>query len=269
MYSVAIIENDERAAAELVRMIEASSLASRLTFAGMRHVTSTASGASSAAADARGSEASVRVESGSIPGGGSASDAAPLRVTDLPDILFVDVKLDHGANGIELIHRLIPAAAPVQVIYVSAYLEYAPAAYHTRHTWFLSKPVDPAELDAALTRAVAALDAERSEPLLVHQGSALVRIAPHQVRYVESDRRKVRIHERDRVIETYARISDLEARLPKQFARCHKSFLVNLAFVSELHGRELILASGERLPVSQRCRKSLADRLVAFIGRSL
>ena len=261
MYSVAIIEDDERAAAELVRMIEASSLASRLTFAGMRHVTSTASGASSAAADARGSEASVRVESGSIPGGGSASDAAPLRVTDLPDILFVDVKLDHGANGIELIHRLIPAAAPVQVIYVSAYLEYAPAAYHTRHTWFLSKPVDPAELDAALTRAVAALDAERSEPLLVHQGSALVRIAPHQVRYVESDRRNVIVHTRTATHRAYAKLADILDQLPPHFVRCHQSYAINLDNVSRLEAESVTLSSGEAVPVSRRWRPSVREAL--------
>lgn len=261
-YLVAIVENDAAAAARLVRLIEASPYAERLRImeqpVPLFHLASEKRIHPNEEDDL---DAADRE-------GASNGVSAPVS-TALPDILFVDVRLDHGANGIELIQRAIPPTARIQVIYVSAYLEYAPAAYHTRHTWFLSKPVDQSELNAALERAINELDAGRAEPLLVHHGSTLVRIDPHQIRYAESDRRKVRIHERDRVVEVYARISDVEEQLPDQFVRCHKSFLVNLAFVSELCGRELILTDGERLPVSQRCRKHLSECLAAFIGRLL
>lgn len=254
MYTVDIVEDDAAHAAELARMIAASPAAERLELATAWRAVDNIQRTPSDNASPR------------------PLDADPhrsLSAAALPDILFIDVRLADGVNGIDLVRRLIPPAAPVQVIYVSAYLEYAPAAYHTRHTWFLSKPVVQDELDAALARAVDALDTERADPLLVHQGTSLIRIAPHEVRYIESDRRKVRIHERTRTIETYARISELEAKLPDQFARCHKSFLVNLAYVAEFTGRELVLADGARLPVSQRCRKALAERLMAFVRRTL
>ncbi len=254
MYTVAIVEDDAAHAAELARMIDASPMAERLELATAWRAVDNVRWTPSDDASQHPLDADPHR---------SPSAAA------LPDILFVDVRLADGVNGIDLVRRLIPSAAPVQVIYVSAYLEYAPAAYHTRHTWFLSKPVVQDELNAALTRAVDALDTERAEPLLVHQGTSLIRIAPHEVRYIESDRRKVRIHERSRTVEAYARISELEMQLPDQFVRCHKSFLVNLAYVTEFTGRELVLTDGTHLPVSQRCRKTFAERLVSFVRRSL
>lgn len=254
MYTVAIVEDDAAHAAELARMIDASPAAERLELA--------------AAWRAVDNIQRTPLDDAS-PRPLDADPHRSLSAAALPDILFVDVRLADGLNGIDLVRRLIPPTAPVQVIYVSAYLEYAPAAYHTRHTWFLSKPVEQKELDAALARAVDALDAERAEPLLVHQGASLIRIAPHEVRYIESDRRKVRIHERVHTIEAYARISELEAKLPDQFVRCHKSFLVNLMYVAEFTGRELVLTDDVRLPVSQRCRKVVAERLVSFVRRSL
>lgn len=255
MYTVAIVEDDAAHAAELARMIEASPMADRLELAATWQ----------AADGVRQQPPDDALQHASDNDGQRRRSVAGA----LPDILFVDVRLANGVNGIDLVRRLIPPTAPVQVIYVSAYLEYAPAAYHTRHTWFLSKPVVQDELEAALARAVGALDAERAEPLLVHQGASLIRISPHEVHYIESDRRKVRIHERARTVEAYARISELEAQLPDHFVRCHKSFLVNLAYVAEFTGRELVLMDGVRLPVSQRCRKTLAGRLMAFVRRSL
>lgn len=254
MYTVAIVEDDAAHAAELARMIAASPMADRLELAAAWRAVDNIQRTPSDNASPR----PLDTDSHRV-----------LSAAALPDILFVDVRLADGLNGIDLVHRLIPSTAPVQVIYVSAYLEYAPAAYHTRHTWFLSKPVVQDELNAALARAVEALDAERAEPLLVHQGTSLIRIAPREVRYIESDRRKVRIHERTRTVEAYARISELEAQLPDQFVRCHKSFLVNLAYVAEFTGRELVLTDGAHLPVSQRCRKAFAEHLMAFVRRTL
>lgn len=243
MYTVAIIEDDATQAAEILDMIEASPLAGRL-------------------APAETITASERRPS--VQKSGQPDEALML-----PDILFVDIRLADGLNGIDLVKHLVPDGAPVQVIYVSAYLEYAPSVYRTRHTWFLSKPVEQAELDAALERAVSSLDAERVAPLIVHQGSTLIRVVPRHILYVESNRRKVIIHEANRAIETYARISDLQDRLPKTFARSHKSFLVNMTYIAELSSHEITLVNGERLPVSQRCRKALVERFTSYVGRSI
>lgn len=183
-------------------------------------------------------------------------------------ILFMDVQLGAGAStGIDLVSRAVPTGGAVQVIYVSGYLEFAPEAYRTEHTWFLAKPVKQDELDAALGRAIENLERLQRNPILVRAAGALVQLVPEAIAYVESDRRRAHIHLRDREIVAYAKLSELEHTLPEQFIRCHKSFLVNMDYIAELRARDMVLVNGTVLPVSQRCRKLLHDRFVQHVGR--
>lgn len=186
------------------------------------------------------------------------------------DIVVVDVHLEHTeGNGIDLVSEAVPAGTSTQVIYITDDLECATDVYRTNHTWLLAKPVEQEELDAALERAMQNLEQVRNRPLLVRSKGSLIQIVPRRILYVESDRRKVLIHERDGVTETYAKITEVEGKLPLYFARCHKSFLVNMNYIAELRASEAVLVNGETLPVSQRCRRALRERFVDYVNRSL
>lgn len=236
MYRVLIIDDEREVADALAQMVLASPHADRLEIVGE--------------------------QGGGVP--------APDALKGGVDIIFMDIQLGEAVpTGIELVDALISRSGDVQVIYVSGYLEYAPDAYRTRHTWFLAKPVQQDALDAALGRALDNLDRSRRGSLLVRSGSSLVQVVPSKILYVESDRRKVRIHEQARTIETYAKIDDIQRRLPEQFVRCHKSFLVNMDCIAELRASDLVLANGEEIPVSQRRRRALLDRFVEYVGRML
>lgn len=199
------------------------------------------------------------------------SPEAPLEVgPGSVDLLFMDVRLGRPeGSGIDLVESLLARGGCAQVIYVSGYLEHATDVYRTPHTWFLSKPVEEGALSDALGRAIANLDDARRDALLVRTGPSLVRILPQEILYVESDRRKVRVHCRERVVETYAKMDEVEARLPRQFVRCHKSFLVNMDCISELGSFDLTLSNGETVPISQRRKRSVYDRFVEYVGRVL
>lgn len=236
MYRVLIIDDEREVADSLARMIASSPYGSRLEFVGER--------------------------AGEVPMPGALERGV--------DILLMDIQLGETVpTGIELVEALISRAGDVQVIYVSGYLEYAPEAYRTRHTWFLAKPVQQEALNAALERALDNLDRSRRRSLLVRSGSSLRQVVPSQILYVESDRRKVRIHDCERIIETYAKIDDIQSKLPDQFVRCHKSFLVNMDCISELRASDVVLVNGEAVPVSQRRRRALLDRFVEYVGRTL
>ena len=57
--------------------------------------------------------------------------------------------------------------------------------------------------------------------------------------------------------------------MPASFIHCHKSFLVNMSFISELRARDLVLLDGTVLPVSQRCHKALQRCFIDHVGRSV
>lgn len=93
-------------------------------------------------------------------------------------------------------------------------------------------------------------------------------IKPEKVRFVESDRRKVRIDLQGEVVETYASLARMQERLPGCFLRCHKSFLVNAAYIEAVGKSRIALVGGGEVPVSQRFRQRVRAELEARV-RSL
>lgn len=186
------------------------------------------------------------------------------------DVLVMDIELgSEDANGIDLVKRHVPAGSGTQVIYVTGFVEYCTSVYRTEHVYFLAKPVAQDDLDDALDRAFARLAARASKPLSIRFGGKVVLVAPEQISYIESDRRKVHIHVGAEDIETYASLSDIAAELPASFIQCHKSFLVNMDCIRELKGDSVMLASSQAVPVSQKRRKLVREAIFAHIQGKL
>ncbi|MDO4290305.1 MAG: LytTR family DNA-binding domain-containing protein [Eggerthellaceae bacterium] len=184
------------------------------------------------------------------------------------DMLFMDICLD-DADGVELVKELFPTSGLTQVIYVTGHPEYCTRVYQSSHVYFLLKPVAQADLFDAIDKALANLDNESRRPLAVSVGGNVMRISPDDIDFVESDRRKVRIHMADAVVETYGSLARMASMLPPEFIQCHKSFLVNMDRVAELQPEDAVLLSGERVPVSQKRRKFVKESLLEHLRAGL
>ena len=183
------------------------------------------------------------------------------------DILIADIVMPAGQpSGIDVVERLFPPESGTQVIYISGYLEQAPEVYRTSHVYFLLKPIDQTKLHSALTQALARLSQRQVPMLRVKTGhkEQLINIAT--IRYLESSLHRVTIHCRTRDVETYAKLDDLQGQLPASFSRCHRSYLVNLAYVSSLDETELRLHGGTILPVSRRRARQTQRDLLAYLS---
>lgn len=193
----------------------------------------------------------------------AAEDAAPI------DVLVADIELEPGEpTGIDLVQRHFPAGSGTQVIYLTAHMEYCTRVYQTEHVYFLTKPLVQGQFDDALAKALANVEKLRERPLAVRANGHELLLYPQKISYLESDRRKVRIHTGAEIVETYGSLADLARKLPASFVQCHKSFLVNMAFIAELRADEAHLLSGECVPVSQRRRKATHAAFVSYV-RSL
>ena len=170
-----------------------------------------------------------------------------------PDILLMDICLGEE-SGIELVKRLAPETAGVQVIYVTGYVEYCTKVYETEHISFLLKPVDRAELLQAVTRAKERLVRRRTEGLTFQTKSEVYFLPFAGIRYLENQGRLVRCVTDHGTCESYARLSELEGQLNDRFFQCHKSFVVNMDRVTSFASTCFTLSTGERIPVSTRRR---------------
>ncbi len=184
------------------------------------------------------------------------------------DVFMTDINLGQDKpSGIEVVRRYFASSAKTQVIYISGYVEYCTPVYQTEHTYFLLKPVKQSDLNAALDKAVANLRGSVCAPVALQHGGTVTMVDPADIEYIESDRRKVRVFTASgRVLETYSTLGDMLAMLPNSFVQCHKSYLVNMAEISELRSDKALLRSGAEVPVSQRQRRVVRDAFFNFIG---
>ena len=63
--------------------------------------------------------------------------------------------------------------------------------------------------------------------------------------YIESRAKKVEIHTVGEVIETYASMNEMGEQLGENLYRCHRGYLVNMAYVAEYDSESVTLNNGE------------------------
>lgn len=183
------------------------------------------------------------------------------------DIFISDVMMpDDQPSGIDVVEQLFPASSGTQVIYVSGFLNQAMEVYRTEHLYFLLKPLDPEKLRDALQKAYAALSARAPRMLRITSDHKEHMIRANSIRYIESNLHKASVHCGATTYVTYAKLDDLQAQLPSSFSRCHRSYLVNLAYVSALDKQELRLHDGTTIPVSRQRTNDVKSDLLAFIA---
>lgn len=188
-----------------------------------------------------------------------------------PQIVFMDVVFEESsknsrlADGIEASRQLLAARRGVQLIYTTGHAEYCTRAYRTEHVYFLLKPIETEAFEDALEKAVCNIRARAERPFGVKVGGRIMRVVPGDIEYIESDRRKVRIHTANDVIEAYESLGGIASKLPTTFVQCHKSFLVNMECVVELRSDGVDLASGITVPVSQKRSRETRDAFMAYL----
>ena len=184
------------------------------------------------------------------------------------DVFLCDISLGDGKpTGIDLVRRYFPAGGGTQVVYISGHIEYCTPVYETEHAYFLLKPIKQADFNAAIDKALENLQGTDYTPVAIQHGGAVTMLNPAEIEYIESDRRKVRLYTAPgEVLETYATLGQMIDMLPDDFVQCHKSYIVNMAHISELRTASVLLRSGVEVPVSQRQRKAIRDLFYRYVG---
>jgi two-component system LytT family response regulator len=197
-----------------------------------------------------------------------------------PDVLLLDIRMP-GLDGFSVVAQLERENMPY-VVFVTAFDQFAIEAFRVHALDYLLKPVQVARLEEALARAreqlrlrasanwaarVQAAAREQAQRAGSHAywTEIMVRsrlrdtvLRVDDIDWVEADAYYARLHVRGRSYLLRERMHVLEARLdPRQFARVHRSAIVNLSRVREIahDGRGehfVVLSTGTRVKTSHQ-----------------
>ena len=207
------------------------------------------------------------------------TEAVALAEQVAPDVVMLDIAMP-GLDGIEVARALSRQPRSPAVIFVTAYDQFAVAAFEVAAVDYLMKPADSTRLDRALDRARAFLaqrgpaSAQRETPRFLDEFwasdmSGLVRIAARDIDRVSAERDYMRLHVAKRSWLIHHSMAALEEGLdPALFVRLHRSAIVRrdtiAGFARNPSGRWIArLTDGSEQPVG----RLYADQVRQIAGR--
>lgn len=171
-----------------------------------------------------------------------------------PDVLFLDVRMP-GMSGFDLLQHLDDVP---QVIFTTAYDEYALTAFEVSALDYLVKPVSPARLASAVAKLRPRAAGSRLEQVFVKDGERCWLVRVMDIFLLESEGNYTRLyfaHERPLVPRSLAA---LQERLdPAVFFRAGRSHIVNLKWVERVEpvaggNLQVVLRGGTTVEMSRR-----------------
>jgi two-component system LytT family response regulator len=199
---------------------------------------------------------------------GSAIEGLKLINQLQPQLVFLDVEMPRG-SGFDLLE--LAGERNFEVIFTTAYQEYALKALKSEARDYLLKPIDVDELAAAVHKVQLYLDGKQASGFSQHRKIKLqgfketVLVPVSDVLYLEADGRYSTVYLTGGRKHMVSRnIGEFEEELvPHHFFRIHKSLLVNLEKVKQLHQdhENIELEEGIILPVSKRRQSSVTALL--------
>jgi len=214
----------------------------------------------------------------------NAKQARELIGTLQPEIVFLDVQMP-GETGMELLESLEPPAP--QVIFTTAYDEFAVKAFELNALDYLLKPVDPARLTAAIGRLMergsagsagggsagsaspvgptSRLAAE--DKVFVREGDRCWFVEVKTIRLLESEGNYTRVHFADAQPQLFRSLNAMEERLDsKYFFRANRRQIINLAWIEKIEpwfsgGLLVHLKGGAKVELSRRQAQDFRENM--------
>ena len=171
------------------------------------------------------------------------------------DVIFLDMEL-HALDGMETARRLRAADAGLQLVFVTGYADHVFDGYSVGALGYLMKPPKQEQLAAVLDRAQAALVRDLDRAYVCRSGDIHYRVPIASILYFASDRRQVRCVTEGRTYTFYGKLDAVAQEVGAAFVRIHQRYLVRAGAVDRMEGGEVVLRTGERLPVSRSCQQS-------------
>ena len=203
-----------------------------------------------------------------------------------PDLLFLDVQMP-GESGFELLASLEPPVP--QVIFTTAYDEFAVKAFEFNALDYLLKPVDPARLAAAIDKLRARTGAPggdavpgssaAAEPgakaarlaaedkVFVREGDRCWFVSVKNIRLLESEGNYTRLYFDDQKPQLFRSLTAMEERLEaRHFFRANRKQVINLAWVEGIEpwfsgGLLVKLKGGIKVELSRRQAQDFRERM--------
>ncbi|MEM8585017.1 MAG: LytTR family DNA-binding domain-containing protein [Bacteroidota bacterium] len=196
-----------------------------------------------------------------------------------PDLVFLDIQMP-GFNGFEVIEKLdkIP-----QIIFTTAYDEYALQAFDVHAVDYLLKPIKQERFDEAMVCLAKNSLTQSSrleeyvsqmvnndnylDKLLIWKKGKLIKLATEEIVWIKADGNYAKIITTTQTLLSSMSLKNIELKLhPHHFIKVHRSAIVNIDAIKELYRHQssfqMILSNGDVVKVSRSYTDDIKKRII-------
>ena len=217
----------------------------------------------------------------------SAVEARQFLENDTVDAIFCDINMP-DLNGMDFVKSL---TTPPLIVFTTAYAEYAVEGFKVAAVDYLLKPFGLQDFQRAANRLQERLESlssllsfpsfarlpvafplssENASVIFLKSDYRIIKVAINDIRYIESMSEYLKVHLRNeqKPITTLLSMKKIEERLPHNFMRIHRSYIVNLDDIREVNKNRVILDADTYLPIGDIYRENFQQYLdTKFLGK--
>ena len=151
------------------------------------------------------------------------------------DVLLLDIQLKSSKTGIDLAREIREFNKNCYLIFITAHLEYAMIAYKLKTFDYLPKPITVERLEETIFRLFDDVNSTSKTYLKIDSKNTI--IDENEINYIKRDGMKLVYHTKNKDFTTYSSFNKIQEMLPKNFVRCHKSFITNINRISNIDAK--------------------------------
>lgn len=182
------------------------------------------------------------------------------------DLIFLDIQM-RLVDGLRAAERIRQIDEKVSIIFLTSLVQYGIEGYKYKADDYIIKPIRYVRLKDELTQWIARHKADEAPFIVVANDNGRYKIMLKDLRYIETSRRKLLFHTGRETIPCYKTMREMEKKLCSQdFVRCHSGYLVNMYYIKRIEKLDIILTTGEHIPISQPRRREFMEHITDYWG---
>ncbi len=180
------------------------------------------------------------------------------------DLVFLDINMP-GLNGLQLLDQL---SFRPQVIFATAYSEYALDSYDYEAVDYLLKPIEFDRFAKAvfkvkrLIELVKGTGLNQNKFLFLKDGYKQVKVTPDNILYIQSDGNYLNVFTPEMKINTRMTLTQIiELLSPDKFIRIHNSYVINVENIQVIESNHVFI-NETKIAIGPQYK----DRFMEFLG---
>ncbi|MDT1959160.1 LytTR family transcriptional regulator DNA-binding domain-containing protein [Carnobacterium divergens] len=207
----------------------------------------------------------------------SIEEALEKMVNQKPDLVFLDIHLTNE-SGFDLAKKFKKMQYPPQIVFATAYDEYALKAFEVDAIDYILKPFEEERVKQTVEKAKHGIsyppqeenpiqEKEGRGKLAIQVDERIFVITASDILYISVDNGESHIFTHHQQFDTSETLTHLESRLDSNlFFKTHRSFIVNREAIQEVqpwfnHTYQITVKNGDKIPVSRSYIKLLKEEI--------